>query len=219
MRRLVTAVIVVAAMVSGVPGRAAADSGVPYSTGTAGNKSRDGQRWRWKRHARLGVAARRRGRGWSGPCPPGQTVVWGQSQVMADAPGAGQNGLPVAGSTSTPLYCDGVFQGLIVTPPGGGSPTVSPAQLAQRALVSAPFQPIRVQMSPPSTREAVNFPIFLSLGSGFAPVTATASAGGVTSTVTITPNSVTWIWVTGTRSPVRTRGSRSTRPSPSTHSC
>jgi hypothetical protein len=38
----------------------------------------------------------------------------------------------------------------------------------------------------------VNFPIWLSLSSGFATVRASASLGGVTSVVSVTPLSVTW---------------------------
>jgi hypothetical protein len=59
-------------------------------------------------------------------------------------------------------------------------------------LASAPFPPIQVQINPPPNHEAVNFPIFLALTSGYTPVTASASAAGATSTVTITPTGVTW---------------------------
>jgi hypothetical protein len=105
------------------------------------------------------------------------------------------SGQPVQpGSTMVDVYCNGVFVQTIIVPPGGspgGVPAVSPIQLAQQALGSAPFKPLVVVMSPPSGREAVNFPVFLSL-QGFAPVSASASAGGVTSMVAIVPGSVTW---------------------------
>jgi hypothetical protein len=99
------------------------------------------------------------------------------------------------GSTMVSIYCNGVNVGTVIVPPGGGgggaAPAVNPLLLAQQALASAPFPALGVVMSPPAGREAVNFPIFLSL-SGFAPVSASASAGAVTSTVSIVPGSVTW---------------------------
>lgn len=108
------------------------------------------------------------------------------------APALGGETVPAGTTSVTDVFCNGTFLSTVFGGPGGGVPGPSPVQLAQQALASAPFKPIVVQMSPPPTREAVNFPIFLSLGSGFTPVTATAAAGGVTSTVTITPTAVTW---------------------------
>jgi hypothetical protein len=117
----------------------------------------------------------------------GITITAGQS-----APQLGGEMVPAGTTSVTDVYCGGTFVGTVFGGPGGPVLPASPAQLAQQAEASAPFHPIQVVTSPPSSREAVNFPIFLSLGSGFAAVSATASAGGVTSTVTITPTGVTW---------------------------
>jgi hypothetical protein len=98
-------------------------------------------------------------------------------------------------------YCGGTFIQTLIMPPGQPSgAAINPLTLAQQALSSAPFTQLSVQMSPPSGREAVNFWIFRSVSSGFAPVTASATAGGVTSTVSITAQSVTWDMGDGTAS-------------------
>jgi hypothetical protein len=92
------------------------------------------------------------------------------------------------------VVCNTVYTNRVFVPAGSvpAGPVVNPVQLAQEALASAPFKPLQVVMSPPASREAVYFPVFLSLSSGFSTVTASASAGGVTSTVSIVPRSVTW---------------------------
>jgi hypothetical protein len=102
-----------------------------------------------------------------------------------------QNGVPGQYYDS---YCNGVYTGTVFVPKGTGGPigsVVNPVQLAQQATDHAPFNPLAIVMSPPAGREAVNFPIFLSI-SGYSPVTASASASGVTSTVSIVPSSVRW---------------------------
>jgi len=106
-------------------------------------------------------------------------------------PNRGPNGQP---GQWYDVYCGGVFTQTVFVAAGAGGPgglVVSPVQLAQRALASAPFKPLTIVMSPPAGREAVNFPIFLSL-QGYTSVSASASAGGVTSTVSIVPGSVIW---------------------------
>ncbi|MDQ1427412.1 MAG: hypothetical protein QOK39_888, partial [Acidimicrobiaceae bacterium] len=118
-------------------------------------------------------------------CPQGYTYSPTQFDSNLGEP------YPGAPGQAIDVYCGGTYVNTVWQGPAG-APAVNPAQLAQQALASAPFQPVRVAMSPPSTREAVNFPIFLSVGSGFGPVTASASAGGVTSTVNIVPTGVTW---------------------------
>jgi hypothetical protein len=70
--------------------------------------------------------------------------------------------------------------------------TVSPAALARQALASAALPAVSIGTSPPTASLLVNFPTFLYLGGGWAPVSALASAGGVSATVTATPSSVTW---------------------------
>jgi hypothetical protein len=128
------------------------------------------------------------GGGASSGCPGGYTYL----PTVFD----GNLGQPYPGAPGQAIdvYCGGTYVNTVWQGPGQGptAPQVNPAQLAQQALASAAFQQLGVVMSPPSGREAVNFPIFLSLSSGYAPVTASASAGGVTSTVSIVPGSVTW---------------------------
>jgi len=90
--------------------------------------------------------------------------------------------------------CDGSFvDPPVFVPNGGSSPgtVVQPEQLAQQALATAPFAPLTIVLSPPSDHEAVNFPVWLSVH-GYTAVSASASAAGVTSTVTASPQSVTW---------------------------
>jgi hypothetical protein len=113
----------------------------------------------------------------------------GNGDGLSD-PGS-QNGVPGQYYDS---YCNGVYTGTVFVPKGTGGPigsVVNPVQLAQQATDHAPFNPLAIVMSPPAGREAVNFPIFLSI-SGYSPVTASASASGVTSTVSIVPSSVRW---------------------------
>ena len=92
------------------------------------------------------------------------------------------------------VYCNGVWDDKVFVPAGTAVPggaVANPLVLAEQAEDNAPFPHLSIVMSPPSTREAVNFPIFLSL-SGYSPVSASAAAGGVTSTVSVVPGTVTW---------------------------
>ena len=113
----------------------------------------------------------------------------GSGDGLSD-PGS-QNGVPGQYYDS---YCNGVYTGTVFVPHGTGGPggpVVNPVRLAQQASDHAPFTPLAIAMSPPAGREAVNFPIFLSI-SGYATVVASASASGVTSTVSIVPTYVRW---------------------------
>jgi hypothetical protein len=108
------------------------------------------------------------------------------------------NGQPVqVGSTMVDVYCGGTFLQTIIVPPGqpaGASPApqVNPLTLAQQALSQAAYPALSIHTDPPPGRLVVNFPVWLSLSSGFATVSASASAGPVTSTVSVAPMSVTW---------------------------
>ncbi|MDQ6839167.1 MAG: hypothetical protein M3137_12765 [Actinomycetota bacterium] len=102
------------------------------------------------------------------------------------------------------IFCGGAVQGHgpgsngIVAhffPAGSpGGPPVDPAALAQQALQHTPLPTPQIGMAPdPSIPQLVNLATFLWIPAGqWQPQTASASAGGVTSTVTATPESVTW---------------------------
>jgi hypothetical protein len=77
-------------------------------------------------------------------------------------------------------------------PAGAAPPGVSPLVLAEQALGSAVFPQMAMGTNPPSGRLVVNFPVWLHLSRGWAPVSASASAGGVSATVTAAPSQVTW---------------------------
>ncbi len=79
--------------------------------------------------------------------------------------------------------------------PGGlRAPAVDPVQLATEALERVPLPEPDITMAPaPDIPQLVNLATFLWLPSEqWQPVTASASAGGVTSTVTATPVRVIW---------------------------
>jgi hypothetical protein len=59
-------------------------------------------------------------------------------------------------------------------------------------LAHAPWPAVRIRTSPPSDKLAVNFPVWLSLGGAWQPVTAHAAAGGVSVTVSARPMRVRW---------------------------
>ncbi|MGI8778094.1 MAG: hypothetical protein ACR2LJ_12120 [Acidimicrobiales bacterium] len=79
-------------------------------------------------------------------------------------------------------------------PPGGGAPPVDPAALAQQALQHTPLPTPQIGMAPdPSIPQLVNLATFLWIPvTQWQPQTASASAGGVTSTVTARPERVIW---------------------------
>lgn len=81
------------------------------------------------------------------------------------------------------------------TPAGGGpAPAPSPGALATQAIQRTPLPVPQMAMSPGgSIPLLVNLPTFLWIDpSQWRPQTASASAGGVTSTVTATPERVVW---------------------------
>ena len=82
------------------------------------------------------------------------------------------------------------------SPPGapGAPPAVDPAELAADALQRTPLPEPQISMSPsPDIPQLVNLTTFLWLpAEQWQTATASASAGGVTSTVTATPMRVIW---------------------------
>ena len=76
----------------------------------------------------------------------------------------------------------------------GAAAVVDPRALAQEALQRTPLPMPQISMAPdPSIPQLVNLPTFLWIPAGqWRPQTASASAGGVTSTVTATPERVVW---------------------------
>ncbi|MFP5370477.1 MAG: hypothetical protein ACLGI3_06980 [Actinomycetes bacterium] len=78
--------------------------------------------------------------------------------------------------------------------PPGDVPPPEPIDLAQEAASDTPLPVPTVGLSPaPPIRQLVNLPVFLWIDRGqWVPQTASASAGGVTSTVTATPKRVVW---------------------------
>lgn len=83
-------------------------------------------------------------------------------------------------------------------PVGGAGPVAppppSPGELAQQAAQQTPLPAPAVELSPrPPIPLLVTMPTFLWIDPGqWVPVTASASAAGVTSTVTATPSRVVW---------------------------
>jgi hypothetical protein len=106
-----------------------------------------------------------------------------------------QQAVPV-GSTPVDVFCGGAYVTTVYEQPQGGAPAPAPAVdplvLAQQALSQAVFPTLSIRTNPPADRLVVNFPVWLSLSSGFASVSASASAGPVTSTVSLMPVSVLW---------------------------
>lgn len=85
--------------------------------------------------------------------------------------------------------------GAIFLPAGSpGGPPVDPAALAQQALQHTPLPTPQIGMAPdPSIPQLVNLATFLWIPAAqWQPQTASASAGGVTSTVTARPERVIW---------------------------
>lgn len=76
--------------------------------------------------------------------------------------------------------------------PDSPASAVTPASVAQTALARAPWPPITVRMNPPASRLLVRFPTWLHLDSGWQTVTASASVGGVSATVTARPEWARW---------------------------
>jgi hypothetical protein len=93
-------------------------------------------------------------------------------------------------------YCDGNYVGPVWFGNGGtgaGAPPVDPAVLAQEAKNRLPVPTPTITMTPPPDKVLVNANTFLSIDSSqWGQRSATASAGGVTSTVVGVPVKVVW---------------------------
>lgn len=93
-------------------------------------------------------------------------------------------------------YCDGNYMGAVWFGNGGtgpGAPPVDPAALAQEAKNRLPVPTPTITMTPPPDKVLVNANTFLSIDSSqWGQRSATASAGGVTSTVVGVPAKVVW---------------------------
>ena len=181
MRRLLRATLIVAVFVAASDPAAAQDPVVNGTSGPGGAtaSASNGDAIPTK------VSTGNGSGGTPSACPQGYTYAPTKFDGNLGEP------YPGAPGHAVDVYCAGTYVNTVWQGPAA-APAVNPTELAQQALASAVFQPIQVAMSPPSGREAVNFPIFLSVGSGFGPVLASASAGGVTSTVNIVPIGVTW---------------------------
>lgn len=121
-----------------------------------------------------------------GPTP--EQLAQGGSNITAD------------GSRAYYKRCEGQPGRFVILPPrqaGRGAPPdplPTPGELAQEAVQQTPLPLPTAEMSPaPPIRQLVNLPVFLWIDSAqWVPQTASASAGGVTSTVTATPSRVVW---------------------------
>ena len=79
----------------------------------------------------------------------------------------------------------------LAAPPG--APPVDPAALAQQALGFAPLYTPAIHLNPPANRDQlVGVTTWLWISGAWSPVSASASAGGVTVTTTAAPQRVTW---------------------------
>lgn len=95
-------------------------------------------------------------------------------------------------------YCDGEYQGPVWLGNGGGgrgpsAPAVDPVVLAQEAKNRLAIPTPTITMTPPPDKVLVNANTFLSIDSSqWGQRSATASAGGVTSTAVAVPEKVVW---------------------------
>lgn len=95
-------------------------------------------------------------------------------------------------------YCDGQYQGPVWLGNGGGgrgpsAPAVDPVVLAQEAKNRLAIPTPTITMTPPPDKVLVNANTFLSIDSSqWGQRSATASAGGVTSTAVAVPEKVVW---------------------------
>ncbi len=95
-------------------------------------------------------------------------------------------------------YCDGEYQGPVWLGNGGGArgagaPAVDPVVLAQEAKSRLAIPTPTITMTPPPDKVLVNANTFLSIDSSqWGQRSATASAGGVTSTALAVPERVVW---------------------------
>lgn len=93
-------------------------------------------------------------------------------------------------------YCDGQYQGPVWFGNGGKAPgarPVDPVALAQEAKNRLPIPTPTITITPPPDKVLVNANTFLSIDSSqWGQRSATADAGGVTSTVVGVPEKVVW---------------------------
>ena len=95
-------------------------------------------------------------------------------------------------------YCDGNYEGPVWFGNGGGgrgpsAPAVDPAVLAQEAKNRLAVPTPTISITPPPDKVLVNANTFLSIDSSqWGQRSATASAGGVTSTAVAVPEKVVW---------------------------
>lgn len=84
--------------------------------------------------------------------------------------------------------------GIFIPPRTRGGPPADPGDLAEQALDRTPLPEPTIGMAPgPEIPQLVNLPVFLWIPAAqWKPVTASASAGPVTSTVTAVPKRVVW---------------------------
>ena len=98
------------------------------------------------------------------------------------------------GGQSQMKYSGSGSGGIFIPPRARGGPPADPGDLADEALERTPLPEPTISMAPrPEIPQLVNLPTFLWIpGEQWKPVTASASAGPVTSTVTATPKRVVW---------------------------
>jgi hypothetical protein len=206
----VTGAIVTALLIAGSATSAQADNNGPVAWGNAGPAGATAGAGASASPVATAGSSGAPTTGGSSGCAQGYTYVgWASAgggqfaigngagiSVTAGQPATALGGQMVpAGTTSvTDVYCGGTWVTTVFGGPPGAGPVVqvNPLALAQQALASAAYQPLQIHTDPPSGRLVVNFPVWLSLSSGFAPVSASASVGPVTSTVSVTPVSVAW---------------------------
>lgn len=125
------------------------------------------------------------------PVPDSLLMPEQKDRVAAD--GGGYYWRKCGGQLADPIVSTGHLG--TYSPAGApGGPPVDPAALAQQALQRTPLPAPAIAMAPGGDIPLlVNLPTFLWIdGAQWRPVSASASAGGVTSTVTAVPKRVVW---------------------------
>ena len=123
----------------------------------------------------------------------------GWADPLANLPSEGSN-VAADGKRSFYKECEGAAGQFVYLPPrraGAGpglAPPPTPGELAEEAAQQTVLPAPSVGLSPaPPVMQLVNLPVFLWIDAGqWVPQSASASAGGVTSTVTATPRRVVW---------------------------
>src|SRR6185312_10349955 len=77
-------------------------------------------------------------------------------------------------------------------PAGAVGPAVTPVSVAQMALASAAMPAPSIGTNPDTHHLLVNYPTRLFLQGGWHPITATATVGPISATITATPYKVVW---------------------------